>query len=268
MDMTRYYPVVVTALAISASMLACAHAAPAPAGPSFDCKTHKAIWEMAVCNLPRLTELDRTLDKSYRGALKGIDGKSQKLLREDQKKFLSGLDRGFSNTLTGGELAGPEEQEKALKEAVADSENSAILGLEGELKARIEMLDGADARRKGFVGIWRNTHAKLVVRENADKPGTYKGEFRYAMYGWAKYNCVLKLEFSANGKQLSAAGAYNDDAGDDFRNTVVLSLEGSVLHLKEAQAEESRFNGWSCPQVTGLDEAFIAVRDSPEKPAE
>jgi hypothetical protein len=268
MDFTRHYPAMAKALAIAASILAGAQAAAAPAGPSFDCKTHKVIREKAVCNAPKLTELDRDMEKSFRAALKRAGEGAQKALRDDQRKFASVLDNGFLADLMDRDFQGPEEQEKALKEALADPENSAVLRLEKEIKARIEMLNAVEARRKGFAGIWRNAHAQLTVREVEEKPGTFKAAFRYETYGWAKYRCELKAEFTTKGKELFTATETNEDSGDDLQNSITLSRTGSLLRLKEGQAEASRFTGWSCPNVADLNETLVPVSAAKTKSEE
>jgi hypothetical protein len=255
MNMTRHYPKAVKAIAISSLVLASAAAVAAPAG-SPSCKAPKILREKAVCTVPKLTELHTGMEKALSGALKRLDAKGKKVLGEDQRKYVAALDSGFLNALMGEETGGPAEQEKALKDA--NGEGSAISSLEAELKARTEMLEAVETR-KSFTGIWRNGHVKLTLQEVEGKPGTYKGEFKYAIYGAPKLSCVLKMELTSAGKQISATGATNDDTSDDYQNPIALSIDGNVMHLRESQGGDGSA-GWSCPRVSALDEFMIAVR--------
>ena len=260
------YPASVQALAIAAAILCGTAAAAAPAQPSFDCRTHKGTREKAVCRNERLAKLDRAMDEAYRAALGRIDPAAARALRADQRKFVAELDDGFLVDLMGKDFKTPEDQEAALKEALASQERAVISSLEEELESRIGMLKAIERGRSGFAGVWRNSKVQLTVRE--DKGGAYKAQFSYETYGWERDRCALTLDLTAKEAGLSTTAVHNEDNDEDYGNPIALSRAGIVLHLKEAGLEESHASGWSCPRIPSLGETLIAVSAGKPKSGE
>jgi len=85
-----------------ALLLAPAFFAPAAAAdPSFDCRTAKTARELATCGDAKLAAADRELAAAWRDAIARLDPVTAKVLREDQRKFLSDIDDGFDAELWG-----------------------------------------------------------------------------------------------------------------------------------------------------------------------
>src|ERR1700691_3768883 len=83
-------------------LLTLAFVAPLSAGElSFACRMTKSARAMATCADPQLAAADIDLEAAYESTLARVDAETTSALREDQRKFIADLDRGFESSVWG-----------------------------------------------------------------------------------------------------------------------------------------------------------------------
>ncbi|MEP6566219.1 MAG: lysozyme inhibitor LprI family protein, partial [Mesorhizobium sp.] len=89
---------VVGALLVLATLLASHGGALAQAKPSFDCAKAASLAEKAICADPALAQADADVAENYAAALKLLDARARKALRDDQRYFTQYRDQiaGFN----------------------------------------------------------------------------------------------------------------------------------------------------------------------------
>lgn len=78
---------------VLAALLLSSGGAAAQAKPSFDCVKAASVAEKAICADPALAEADAEVAKNYAAALKLLDARAGKALRDDQSDFIHYRDR-------------------------------------------------------------------------------------------------------------------------------------------------------------------------------
>ena len=80
-------------LAMLAALLLSSRDAAAQAKPSFDCAKAASVAEKAICADPDLAQADADVAKTYAAALKLLDARAGKALRDDQGDFIQYRDQ-------------------------------------------------------------------------------------------------------------------------------------------------------------------------------
>src|ERR1700683_2543548 len=106
--------------------------APLSAGDlSFACRMEKTARAMVTCADTQLAATDLDLQAAYESTFAHVDAETASALREDQKKYLADLDRGFESSVWG--KAEPP-RGAALRDAIAQMHRGAdggpLAGLE------------------------------------------------------------------------------------------------------------------------------------------
>ena len=218
-----------------ALLLAPAFFAPAAAAdPSFDCRTAKTARELATCGDAKLAAADRELAAAWRDAIARLDPVTAKVLREDQRKFLSDIDDGFDAELWGKQ---DRPEGKELRAQVAQLRRSgdydALADLEAQLRERIAFLRNLTPAAS-FTGLWKNHDSELLVA--AGDNGGHRATYGHNSFGWAKYQCHFSAEFGTSGaadKGLAAPAAHNTDLDENTVSTLFMTRNGATLTLSE-----------------------------------
>jgi uncharacterized protein YecT (DUF1311 family) len=239
------------AAAVATALLA--SAAPAAAAPSFNCATAKTYREKAVCRDDRLARLDDEMSRAFAAALARLDPGGAEALRKDQRDFLEGIDVGFDHLLASGH--GAEATERDLARALGNRGGS-IAGLADELGQRSRFLKSIEPGRKTPIGTWQNATSRLSVRQ---RDGRLVVGFEANTFGWARYHCEFEAEVVRRDDALEADAARNLDVDTEYANRLTLRQHGARLELRETVAED-KFNGWTCPHRSELNEVLFSVR--------
>jgi uncharacterized protein len=204
--------------------------APLSAGElSFACRMIKTARAMATCADPQLAAADVDLEAAYESTLARVDAETTAALREDQRKFIADLDRGFESSVWG--KADPP-QGAALRSAIAQMHRGAdgdpLAALEAQMRERIAFLRGL-APPTSVTGVWKNNNAELLIAHvdpdlttqgrsakaavnfGDDDRGHYEVTFGMVVYGFAQDYCHFTAAFRASADGLHAPGAHNTD---------------------------------------------------------
>jgi hypothetical protein len=238
--------------------------APLGAEPSFACRTAKTARELAVCADARLAAGDRELAAAWQAALARLDAETAKVLRDDQKKFLVGLDEGFDSDIWG-KAGAPEGA--ALRAAVAQlrwgADADPFAALQAQMRERIAFLR-ALAPAAAVTGLWKNRDAELLIAaaplaaptattfEGTDE-GRYGVRFGLTSYGFDKYHCHFTAKFQAAATGLLAPGARNTDpeVAADIAGTLRIGRgAGATLTLTDTPPAKT----------AGADPAYVCPR--------
>jgi len=245
--------------------------APLSAGdPSFACRMTKSARAMATCADPQLAAVDIDLGAAYESTLARADAETTTALREDQRKFLADLDRGFESSAWGN--ADPPHGE-ALRAAVAQMRRGAdgdpLVVLEAQMRERIAFLRSL-MPPKSVTGLWKNNNAELLivhvdpdlttqarsakagVNFGDDDRGHYEVTFGMAIYGFAQDHCHFTAAFRASADGLHAPGAHNSDAGieRDIAGNLLIARAGPMaLILTQASPDGGER---VCPRLPAL----------------
>jgi len=239
-------------------------AAPLAAAPAFACRTAKSARELAVCADARLAAGDREMAAAWQSAAAHLDADTAKQLREDQKKFLAGLDDGFASAVWG-KTGAP--QGAALHAAIAQLRWGAaadpFAALAAQMRERIAFLRNL-APATAVTGLWKNHDAELSITaaplaastatafEGTDE-GRYDVSFGLTSYGAAKYHCHFTAKFQAAAHGLVATAVRNTDpgAGADIAGKLLIAHgAGRTLTLTETPPD----------QTTGADPVHVCPR--------
>jgi len=205
-------------------------AAPLSAGDlSFACRMEKTARAMASCANPELAATDLDVQAAFESTFAHVDAETASVLREDQKKYLADLDRGFETSVWG--KADPP-QGAALRGAIAQIRRGAdgdpFAALEAQMRERIAFLRSL-APPASVTGLWKNNNAELLivhfdpdlstparsakagVNFGDDDRGHYDATFGMAVYGFAQDQCHFTAMFRAAPEGLRAAGVHNTD---------------------------------------------------------
>lgn len=250
--------------------------APLSAGdPSFACRMTKSARAMATCADPQLAAVDIDLGAAYESTLARADAETTTALREDQRKYLADLDRGFESSAWG--KADPPHGE-ALRAAIAQMRRGAdgdpLAALEAQMLERIAFLRSL-AQPASVTGLWKNNNAELLivhvdpdlttqarsaragVNFGDDDRGHYDVTFGMAVYGFAQDHCHFTSAFRASADGLHASGAHNTDpeVGQDIAGKLVIARAGPMaLTLTQASpdAAPSSDQHGVCPRLPAL----------------
>jgi uncharacterized protein YecT (DUF1311 family) len=245
--------------------------APASASEiSFACRMTKTARAMATCADPQLAATDIDLEAAYESTLARVDAETTSALREDQRKFLADLDRGFESSVWGKADA---PHSDALRTAVAQMHRGAdgdpLAALEAQMRERIDFLRSL-ALPTSVTGLWKNNNAELLILHvdpdlaaqprNAkaaanfgdDDRGHYEVTFGMAIYGFAQDHCHFTAAFRASADGLHAPGAHNTDAGvdRDIAGKLVIARAGPMaVTITQALRDAGE---WVCPRLPAL----------------
>ncbi len=118
---------------------------------------------MATCADPQLAAADLDLQAAYESTLAQVDAETATALREDQRKYLADLDRGFESSVWG--KADPPHG-AALRAAIAQMRRGAdgdpLAALEAQMRERIAFLRSL-ASPTSVTGLWKNKNAELLI---------------------------------------------------------------------------------------------------------
>ena len=130
--------------------LVASHACASAQGkPSFDCANASSIAEKAICADPALAEADAAVAQSYAQALKMLDPRAGKALRDDQRDFTQYRD----------DIAGFNENTPKDKQT---------FDLEEFLRDRADFLASIKAPAPGdFLGTWSNVRGEVEIKAAA-----------------------------------------------------------------------------------------------------
>lgn len=208
--------------------------APVSAGDlSFACRMEKTARGMATCADAQLAAADLDLQAAYESTLAHVDAETASVLREDQKKYLADLDRGFESTVWGKDEP---PRGVALRAAIAQMRRGAdddpLAGLQAQMRERIVFLRSLSPPAS-IAGLWKNNNAELLIAHvdpdlsatarsakaavnfGDDDRGHYEVTFGMAVYGFAQDQCHFSAAFRAAPEGLRAPGAHNTDPGDE-----------------------------------------------------
>ena len=208
--------------------------APLSAGDlSFACRMEKSARAMATCANAELAATDLDLQAAFESTFAHVDAETASALREDQKRYLADLDRGFENSVWG--KAEPP-RGAALRDVIAQMRRGAdgdpLAALEAQMRERIAFLRSI-APPTSVTGLWKNNNAELLiihvdpdlaapvrsakagVNFGDDDRGHYDASFGMAVYGFAQDDCRFTAIFRAAPEGLRASGVHNVDAGGE-----------------------------------------------------
>jgi uncharacterized protein YecT (DUF1311 family) len=250
--------------------------APLSAGdPSFACRMTKSPRAMATCADSQLTAVDIDLEAAYESNLARVDADTTTALREDQRKFLVDLDRGFENSVWG--KADPPNGE-ALRAAIAQMRRGAssdpLAALEAQMRERLVFLRSLTPPTS-LIGLWKNNNAEMLIahvdpdlgtqarsaRASAnfgdDDRGHYEVTFGMAVYGFAQDHCHFTAAFRASADGLHASGVHNTDPeiDRDIVGKLLIARAGpAALTLTQASPEGAPSSDREsvCPRVPAL----------------
>jgi uncharacterized protein YecT (DUF1311 family) len=207
-------------------------AAPLSAGDlSFACRMEKTARAMATCAASELAAADLELQAAYESTLARVDAGTATALREDQRKYLADLDRGFEASVWG--KADPP-RGAALRDAIAQMRRGAepLAALQAQMRERIAFLRSL-ASPTSITGLWKNKDAELLivhvdpdlsaparsakagVNFGDDDRGHYDVTFGMAAYGIPEDQCHFTAAFRAAPEGLRAPGVHNTDPGGE-----------------------------------------------------
>jgi len=241
---------------------------------SFACRMTKSARAMATCADPQLTAVDIDLEAAYESTLARVDAETTTALREDQRKFLADLDRGFENSVWG--KADPPHGE-ALRAAIAQMRRGAdgdpLAALEAQMRERIVFLRSLTPPTS-VTGLWKNNNAELLivhvdpdltqtrsakagVNFGDDDRGHYDVAFGMAVYGFAQDHCHFTAAFRASADGLHAPSAHNADpeVDRDIAGKLLIARAGpAALTLTQASPEGTPSSDREsvCPRVPVL----------------
>jgi uncharacterized protein YecT (DUF1311 family) len=209
-------------------------AAPLSAGElSFACRMEKSARALATCADAELARTDLDLQAAYESTFAHVDAETASALREDQKKYLADLDRGFESSVWG-KAAPP--RGATLRDAIAQMRRGAdgdpLAALEAQMRERIAFLRSL-VPPTSVTGLWKNNNAELLIVHvdpdlsaparsakaginfGDDDRGHYEATFGMAVYGFAQDQCHFTAIFRAAPEGLRAPGAHNTDPGGE-----------------------------------------------------
>lgn len=135
-----------TAIAVLIFLVAAHGSASAQGKPSFDCAQASSVAEKAICADPSLAEADAAVAQSYAAALKALDPRAGKALRDDQRDFTQYRD----------DIA-------AFNENTPKNKQTFDLG--EFLRDRAAFLASIKApASKDFVGTWSNVRGGVEIK--------------------------------------------------------------------------------------------------------
>jgi uncharacterized protein YecT (DUF1311 family) len=283
--------------AVAMLLLAPALVAPLSAGElSFACRMTKSARAMATCADPQLAAADIDLQAAYESTLARADVETTTALREDQRKYLADLDRGFESSVWG--KADPPHG-AALRAAITQMHRGAdgdpLAALEAQMRERIAFLRSL-MPPTSVTGLWKNNNAELLivhvdpdlnpqarsaragVNFGDDDRGHYDVTFGMAVYGFAQDHCHFTAAFQASADGLRAPGGRNTDpeVDQDIAGKLVIARAGPMaITLAQASPDNAPASDqhWVCPRLpastgplfhTGLraDQAFRLKPDA------
>jgi hypothetical protein len=195
---------------------------------SFACRMEKTPRAMATCANAELAATDLDVQAAFESTFAHVDAETASALREDQRKYLADLDRGFESSVWG--KADPP-QGAALRGAIAQMRLGAdgpLAALEAQMRERIAFLRSL-APFTSITGLWKNNNAELLIAHvdpdlspqarNAkggvnfgdDDRGHYDATFGMALYGFPQDQCHFTAVFRAAPEGLRASGVHNTD---------------------------------------------------------
>ncbi len=257
-------------------LLGSALVAPLFAGElSFACRMTKSARAMATCADPQLAAADIDLEAAYESTIARVDAETTTALREDQRKFLADLDRGFENSVWGH--ADPP-QGAALRAAVMQMRRGAdgdpLAALEAQMRERIAFLRSL-APPTSVTGVWKNNNAELLivhvdpdltpqtrsakagVNFGDDDRGHYEVTFGMSVYGSAQDRCHFTAAFRVSADGLHAPGVHNTDpqVDHDIAGNLLIARTGPMaLTLTQASPDgaPSADKQSVCPRLPAL----------------
>jgi uncharacterized protein YecT (DUF1311 family) len=251
-------------------------AAPLSAGDlSFACRMEKTARAMATCADAALAATDIDLQAAYESTFAHVDAETASALREDQKKYIADLDRGFESSVWGKAEA---PRGAALRDAIAqmrrDADGDPLAALEAQMRERIAFLRSL-VPPTSVTGLWKNNDAELLIVHidpdlstpprsakaginfGDDDRGHYDATFGLAVYGFAQDQCHFTAMFRAAPEGLRAAGVRNTDPGGEqdiagklliARTTPMALTLTQALPDGAASADQQRV----CPHLPAL----------------
>jgi uncharacterized protein YecT (DUF1311 family) len=220
--------------AVAVLLLGTTLAAPVSAGDlSFACRMEKTARGMVTCADAKLAATDLDLQAAYESTFAHVDAETANALREDQKRFLADLDRGFDRSVWGN--AEPP-RGVALRNEIAQmhrgAEGDPLAALQVQMAERIAFLRSLTPPTS-ITGLWKNSDAEVLIVHvdpdlspqvrsakaggsfGDDDRGHYDASFGMAIYGFPRDQCHFTAVFRAAPEGLRAAGAHNTDPGDE-----------------------------------------------------
>ena len=250
--------------------------APLSAGDlSFACRMEKTARALATCADAELAATDLDLQAAYESTFAHVDAQTASALREDQRKYLADLDRGFESSVWGKEEP---PRGVALRNAIAQMRRGAggdpLAALQAQMRERIAFLRSL-APPTAIAGLWKNNNAELLiihvdpdlsapartaragVNFGDDDRGHYDATFGMAIYGFPQDQCHFTAAFRAAPEGLRSAGARNTDSGSEHDIEVKLligRITPMALTLTQAASDDvmSTDQRRVCPRLPAL----------------
>lgn len=227
-------PLVIFLLAVAAPALA-------QTGPSFDCAKASTTVEKAICADGKLGALDRRMAAAYADALKRLDPKADKALRDDQRGFQAGLAYGL-------EWDEDKPQDKR------------IFNLGESLKSRVEFLKGIDAAPAGrWGGSWNNHFGGIDIETKGD---AFSVSANGAMPVTGNWVCQIEGTAKVEGDRLVLAGS-EDGKPDGW--TYTLTRDGDRIAFSQRGPKGEKHGSPTCGRNGSMEgDYFFVTKADPD----
>jgi uncharacterized protein YecT (DUF1311 family) len=240
------------------------------AAPSFDCRSATTAREMATCQDVKLAAADRAMAAAWQAAIARLDATTAKALREDQRKYLDGLNNGFDNEVWG-KAGAPDAASERRKQVMQlhrgpnddTPGNYALRLLERQLTERTDFLRAVTApdAKMPFAGLWKNHDAEILI-----EPGTmetagsvpdhksFRVSFGVHPFDFPKYQCHFAGVFKLSGDAIVAASAYNYDIEQNLTDNLRIRRDGQTVTLDDDVPHQGNKDDpyYICPRIPSL----------------
>lgn len=213
----------------------------AQTGPSFDCAKASSAVEKAICADAKLGALDRRIAAAYAEALKRLDPKATKALRDDQ--------RSFQATLAYG-----------LEWDEGKPQDKRVFDLADTMKDRAEFLGAIDAAPAGrWAGTWSNHFGGIDIETKGDGFSVSANGAKPVTGNWV---CQIEGTAKVEGDRLVLAGS-EDGKPDGW--TYALTRDGDRIVFSQAGPKGERHGSPTCGHNGSMEgDYFFLAKPVPE----
>ena len=195
--------------------------------PSFDCARPATASEEEICADPDLAENDQKLNRAWKALLPRLDETTRRALTVDQRGYVGAQANQY-----------PQFLHPAWNKLHSDihwtgEARDKLYRLQLE---RIALLEGFDAKRSGFVGVWLAHNAILEVKPSADGSLTARG-WKWEQGDW-KAGCDYEIKGRIlNGVFRSEEKRKNPDTLERDHATLIVNRQDDVFAGKRGQSD-------------------------------
>ncbi len=207
--------------------------------PSFDCANAKSLAEKDICADPALAEADVSIASGFAAALKVLDAKAQKTLKEDQQYFIQTRDKIAE-----------------FNDGVAKDKQNFDLG--ETMRDRATLLKSIRAAKSGFIGTWKNLEGSVDIKTSGKNKVEIGGQIANPTSG---NNCEIGGTTKI-GKQLKLIDTDENDKPTGF--TFSFSRSGDQLIVSQSGVGKDGSNQPpDCGANTHFDGSFFMTATPP-----